>query len=371
MKFLTTVILQNFMDSERHDSCCHGHTSTIFHSDEHLLGCFVVCRNYTRVSWINAHMRFTSLKFCIWILTAIMELCSLQAEVSLIRANTVTSTFRSAYRRSTVKFLIWLHDHRRELLSSACIDYLEDKPNRSDALLELLSSAPRTPPIMFDTITAADFLMWIVTLRKTDGSTPGYSSYNSHRAAFFNLFRDYEQTMSKRLESELSNHFKGLKRQTALQIAQGESEVKVGKDPLSFTLYRFLGLQLMIQNSRECVFARCFMVLCWNLMSRASNAFGIRYQHVEWREYALCIYFSHMKNDQAADRPRDPRHVYSNPLMPEICPILSLGMYWLCFPFGPRSTQLFPGSNQYDRFRKLLARCLAMHDVVIELVPAL
>jgi hypothetical protein len=32
-----------------------------------------------------------------------------------------------------------------------------------------------------------------------------------------------------------------------------------------------------------------------------------------------------MKNDQSGERPRDPRHIYANPLMPEVCPILSLG----------------------------------------------
>jgi hypothetical protein len=296
-----------------------------------------------------------------------MELMALAAEVSSIRANTVAAGSKAAYRRSAVKFLAWLYIQRQDLLTNECMAYLNAATDRTVALFELLSRAPQTPPIAFDTIQASDFLMWIVTLRKSDGSTPGYSTYNTHRAAFFNLFRDYKRTMSKDLESELSNHFKGLKRQSARQIANGLAEVKVGKDPLSFSLYRYLGLQIMGQTSREYVFARCFMVLCWNLMSRASNAFGIRHSHMEWHEDALSIYFSHMKNDQAADRPRDPRHVYANPLMPEICPILSLGMYWMCYSFDVSSNQLFPGANQNDRFRKLLSKCLNTETIAREL----
>ena len=88
---------------------------------------------------------------------------------------------------------------------------------------------------------------------------------------------------------------------------------------------------------------------------------------MEWSEDALCVYFSHMKNDQTADQPRDPRHVYANPLMPEICPILSLGIYWLCYSFDPSSNRLFPGANQYDRFRKLLSRCLGIKEIAHEL----
>ena len=47
---------------------------------------------------------------------------------------------------------------------------------------------------------------------------------------------------------------------------------------------------------------------------------------MEWKEDSLQIFFSQMKNDQMAEKPRDPRHVYANPLMPEICPILALAI---------------------------------------------
>eukprot|EP00834_Sanchytrium_tribonematis_P007834 NODE_780_length_3936_cov_0.468335.p7 type:complete len:102 gc:universal NODE_780_length_3936_cov_0.468335:2113-1808(-) len=79
---------------------------------------------------------------------------------------------------------------------------------------------------------------------------------------------------------------------------------------------------------------------------------------MEWHEDSLGIFFAHMKNDQCGEKPRDARHIYANPLMPEICPIFSLGMYLLCFNFDSNNLKLFPGGSQYDRFSKILSRLL-------------
>jgi hypothetical protein len=174
--------------------------------------------------------------------------------------------------------------------------------------------------------------------------------------------------MNAHLASELSHHFKGLKRLTAKTIGEGLGRVKIGKDPLPFGLYKFLGKAFLSQSSREYVFGHTFMIICWNLMCRSANAFLIKYNHIEWNEDSLCIYFAHMKNDQCGERPRDPRHVYANPLNPEICPVLSLGIYWITFSFGKSENALFPGKNQYDRFRKIMNRSTNIEDIKNELI---
>ena len=71
------------------------------------------------------------------------------------------------------------------------------------------------------------------------------------------------------------------------------------------------------------------MITYWNLMCRSANAFTIKHSHMEWKRDSLGVFFAQMKNDQGGERPKDARHVYPNPLMPEICPLLSLGIYWL------------------------------------------
>ena len=87
-----------------------------------------------------------------------------------------------------------------------------------------------------------------------------------------------------------------------------------------------------MQNSnKESILTHVYMILSWNLMCRANNTSSICLNHLEWRNDSLGIYFAHMKNDQGGDRPRDARHVYANPIMPEVCSILSLSVYFYVF----------------------------------------
>jgi hypothetical protein len=84
-----------------------------------------------------------------------------------------------------------------------------------------------------------------------------------------------------------------------------------------------------------------------------------------WREDAMTVLFAHQKNDPEGNRrPKDPRHVYPNPLIPAICPVLSLGIYLLCTAFQPNQTHLFPGNSQYDRYHKALQTLMKTPDVV-------
>lgn len=112
----------------------------------------------------------------------------------------------------------------------------------------------------------------------------------------------------------------------------------------------FINEHLLKQEKHQYLFRKCFLIICWNLMTRAHNVFSIDFAHMSWAEDALCIYFAHMKNDQCGERPRDPRHVYANPLVPSVCPILALGLYWVSNQVAVDNSRLFPGKDQYDRF---------------------
>ena len=189
-------------------------------------------------------------------------------------------------------------------------------------------------------------------MKKKNGKDPSAASHKNHRSALYDLFRKYRLRYPSELELELKHHYSGLLREVSLQTAEGEGKVQVGKDPLEFSLYKIIAERLLKYSSTETIFAHTFLLLSWNLMCRAGNAVGICFSHMEWKEDALRIYFAHQKNDQMGERPRDPRHVYANPKSPQVCPILSLGIYLLCLPPQQRQRKLFPGSNQYDRYQK-------------------
>jgi hypothetical protein len=77
---------------------------------------------------------------------------------------------------------------------------------------------------------------------------------------------------------------------------------------------------------------------------------------MKWDNDALGVTFAKSKTDQEGDHPKDAKHIYANPHLPAICPILSLGIYLLCNPDLRQNEgkQLFPGGNQSSRFSKIL-----------------
>jgi hypothetical protein len=169
---------------------------------------------------------------------------------------------------------------------------------------------------------------------------------------------------------ELTLFYKGLKRQLVTDARSSGMVVKEGKEPFSFALYRILCHGLLQGNKKEHSFAHVFLILSWNLMCRAGNTVSIKFSHVKWREDALGIYFAHMKTDQEGDRPKDARHVYANPVMPSICPVLSLAIYLSIFGFSSCGN-IFPGGTQYDRYAKLLQRVMVEIEPVAEHIKAL
>ena len=59
-----------------------------------------------------------------------------------------------------------------------------------------------------------------------------------------------------------------------------------------------------------------------------------------------------------------PWHVYANPLMPEVCPVLALGSYLLVHPnILKGQCKLFEGISQYERFSHLFLSIIKDNEV--------
>jgi hypothetical protein len=256
------------------------------------------------------------------------RMATLEAEADNILEYNHSPRTRSAYRNSVVRFLRWTITNNRQLIPAPFYDALELDGDGNPTVASLhtaLDAAPQNSPLAFHRLTPNHFMTWIMSMKTPDEKFFAFSTYKNHRSAFVFLFSTYNVSMEPALREAIAKRIHALKKRIARQIAAGDGEIKVGKDPLPFSLYRRISLEMLRCSSRDMVFARTFMILSWNLMSRAANTVSICYNHMEWGEDALSIYFAHMKNDQTGSRPRDPRHLYANPLMPEICPILALG----------------------------------------------
>ena len=101
---------------------------------------------------------------------------------------------------------MWLLNNQRDFLSDEFIAQAKIAPKKRQFVKSYLNRAPEQPPIAFNKLEAKDFMVWIASLRKKDGTRPANTTHKSrdHRAGLFNLFRSYEKTMSRELETELA-----------------------------------------------------------------------------------------------------------------------------------------------------------------------
>ncbi|CAM9443107.1 unnamed protein product [Chrysoparadoxa australica] len=299
-----------------------------------------------------------------------------------LRNGRVAQKSRETYASGICQLLVWLWQNKKHLLADAFL--AEASPQgvcptvavlkkRLPGLEEAgLNSWPE--PLKWEEFTADHFMEWM--LARKDAGKLSKSQLGTKRAALNCFFCDYgkEAIYKGTLTAGLSSMSKGLNRELAAQVTAGNGEVREGKMPLSFKAYRAIGLGFLkhsVADNHHCdgPFAHLYFVLMWNLMCRSSNVTNILLQHWEWKEDAAVVYFSQQKTDQTGARAKDPRHIYANPLMPEICPLLSLGIYWMCFEAkGDVKDRLFGGTKQKERYTKALKRMVQTDEIKHNLV---
>jgi hypothetical protein len=102
------------------------------------------------------------------------------------------------------------------------------------------------------------------------------------------------------------------------------------------------------------------LATAWNLMCRSRNV-----EHINWDNDVITVQLAHTKSDMlAGDDAGYKRHLYSNPLVLNICAVLSLTKYWLTLPGIEKGRSFLGSSHQYDRIRKLLA-CIVKKAVFL------
>ena len=159
-------------------------------------------------------------------------LADLEASVAEIRSNQISVNSRYSYSRSIIKFLQLLYVHKRHLLTAPFSAGIADSDlGPTDGYITGVFQPPvvvENAPIHFAELTTVDFMSWIVSLKKADGSNPGIASYKTHRSGLFHLYREFRVPMNPVMESELTSHFRGLKRKVATETADGEGLMSLG-----------------------------------------------------------------------------------------------------------------------------------------------
>jgi len=112
-----------------------------------------------------------------------------------------------------------------------------------------------------------------------------------------------------------------------------------GKLPLSLDAYKLLCNKALNCNNTH---IHLYLVSQWNLMVRTSSVQCLNYQFIGWSSDSLTIKVPFSKSDQLGER-AFAKHCYANPVTPQICLILSLGIHLLCTSLHSNSDfRIFP-----------------------------
>jgi hypothetical protein len=171
--------------------------------------------------------------------------------------------------------------------------------------------------------------------------------------------------------AQVKMFLEGVGKKHASYKEQGLTAFTEGADELKFNEYKDICMKLLIvedsANFESHLLAHIYLIYSWNLMSRVNNVSKLRSSHFSTGSScgdAFAVRFARTKSDQKGERTSDPKHVYANPLTPEICPYLTLGMHFAIH----RDTReggsskdkaldkLFPGGHQSKRFGEALRK---------------
>ena len=174
--------------------------------------------------------------------------------------------------------------------------------------------------------------------------------------------------MAAEINQELDTLLKGYQRRVSDLKLEGRMPVFEGKYHLPFQGYTVLA-KFLFRSTRfdEVLFAWPFLVLQWNLIARTATVASIMMEHVGWEEDALLITTPKHKGDQEGVK-CFARHLFANPLCPEICPVLALAVLTFARTLrhdpssddgaAPPNFRIFDGPNSTARFSDTLQRCI-------------
>ena len=256
-------------------------------------------------------------------LDSLEQLPSLDQRVQLVQENRIRVATRRMYGRNIQKFQQWLrvNGHSDQLRS------------RVDGTVELA----------LDSFDVRIFLQFLESLR----GNITFSTLSGYRSALNSAYRDQNLQFPADVALELNSYFTGAMRQQASEKESGLRKISEGKEAIPFGLLRTISSTMIRSSKSEDVFARVYMLFCWNLMCRTNNVENLCMSHFAVIGDALGVYLARQKNDQNGSRCRDPRHVYANPLDPVVCPLVALGMFFLTR--GDQGNRLFVGGSQSGR----------------------
>ncbi|ETN22049.1 hypothetical protein PPTG_02102 [Phytophthora nicotianae INRA-310] len=204
------------------------------------------------------------------------------------------------------------------------------------------------------------FEAFLVAKMNASGRVLKVTTLGGYRSAVKDIYRQKRVALPVEYADDMKTLYQGFKRVEATRNQAGAGEAKMaGKMALPYSTYTQACKETLVLSDGG--FSHLYLTLQWNLMCRSQSVETINSGHLSNEDDSIGIVFHKSKANQDGTGPKDPRHVYANPLAPRTCCITALGIYWSCHPRqGPGP--IFPGALQRNRFRKTFGRALDKQD---------
>eukprot|EP00963_Diacronema_lutheri_P009074 scaffold805_cov412-Pavlova_lutheri.AAC.1 len=205
-----------------------------------------------------------------------------------------------------------------------------------------------TDKINLDCLHFHAWALFLSQQRKRDieGRETYLRTYGNYRSALKHLYRCADSPLPEWFNEQVTEYMNALRRMSAQERGVDPNTThERGKMALPYQLYCAMSKKLLMDGVLG---AMLIHVFSWNLSSRAHSTCGLCLSHLQWENDGLKVYIPHQKNDQNGEKQgRFPKHVYSNPTTPEICPLFCLAAYLACSDVGQDGNAIFPHANIY------------------------
>ena len=191
---------------------------------------------------------------------------------------------------------------------------------------------------------------------------------SSYRSALKWHYKQKKVEYPSEFNADMSRFADGFKRIKAGRKDAGEEPAEEGKSPMQFTGYEWLATKAMkaVFDFKSAIFSWVFLLLSWNLISRGKNVGKLNFEHIGWEDDSLTIKMIVKKHDQEG-KDTKAKHVFANPIMPYICPVLALAVFVFCMgQRRPGSAGLVFGNNKAEgRFSRWLREILRINESIL------
>mmetsp|Transcript_25225 Transcript_25225/g.36236 ORF Transcript_25225/g.36236 Transcript_25225/m.36236 type:complete len:384 (-) Transcript_25225:389-1540(-) len=194
---------------------------------------------------------------------------------------------------------------------------------------------------------------------KKKGMVKTKSSSEGNRAALIWYFNKNNVPIAS-FQSRSKGFLKGIGKEIAALKERGEIDNTEGKDVLTMDGYKSL-CQLAMESTNNSR-AHLFLTLAWNLMTRSVTTSMLLVSHLSWGGDCIRVSWGGKhKSNQSGDQgsrfyEANVRHIYANPIHPEMCCFLALGIWLISCTSMSANSPLFSCEREEENFNNWLRK---------------